>query len=132
MQERISCTAYFMIGKYTSTWTIDLRILPMNAATRSLILVTTRPDDKAREILANIKPAMKPGYSRLLITDIVIPLMHAKPYLTTMDLAMAAMFSSKERTEDDWVTLLKSAGFKIKKIWESPAASDAVIEAEPA
>ena len=30
------------------------------------------PDEEARKILENLKPAMKPGYSRLLINDIVL------------------------------------------------------------
>lgn len=75
---------------------------------------------------------MKKGYSTLLINELVIPPTGAETYLTGVDIQMAAVLGSKERTYEDWESLLNSAGFKIVKAWSSLAAYEAVIEAEPA
>ena len=75
---------------------------------------------------------MKPGYSRLLVNELVIPSVNATPYTTAVDLTMAALFSARERSEDDWTAFLGSAGFRVVKFWQGLGAAEAVIEAEPA
>ena len=89
-----------------------------------------RPADEGRDILRNLKPAMKPGHSRLLINEIIIPQKDAQTYQTSLDLMMMSLFSSRERSEDDWTEFLKSAGFRVVKFWHSWAAFEGVIEAE--
>ncbi|KAL9050526.1 MAG: hypothetical protein Q9162_006591 [Coniocarpon cinnabarinum] len=87
------------------------------------------PDDKSHAILQALKPAMRKNYSRLLLHELAIPSENASLYQVTADLTMAALFSSRERSEEDWMVLLKGAGFRIVKIWRG-SASEAVIEAE--
>lgn len=51
------------------------------------------------QILQNIVPAMKKGYSKLLVCDVVIPPKGASVYQAGMDLNMMALLSAYERTE---------------------------------
>jgi hypothetical protein len=45
---------------------------------------------------------------------------------------MMEIFSSLERTEKEWVTLLESAGFRVAKVWkeDSFGQSTALFEAK--
>ncbi|KAK1572874.1 O-methyltransferase [Colletotrichum navitas] len=87
------------------------------------------PDKQARKILENQKAAMKPGYSKILIHDIVIS-GPDHPFVAVADLLMMNFGASKERTEEEWEELVRSAGLKIVKIWRVPSAKESVIEVE--
>jgi len=88
------------------------------------------PEDKSLEILANLAPAMKRGYSRVLICDSVIPPVKASVAQTVMDVSMMALLSAEERTKEMWDDLLGKAGFKIIKYWSDPRGHENLIEAE--
>lgn len=88
------------------------------------------PNDKATLILENIVKAMTPGYSKVLLHEIVVATNNAHSQTTTSDLTMMMAFSAVERTEQMWIDLLATAGLKTVKIWGSPAAMESVIEAE--
>ena len=88
------------------------------------------PDPKAQEILSALKPGMKKGYSKLLINENVIPDKDADWVSTGLDMVMMVNCSSKERTEQNWHTLLESAGFRILKIWMYEPGTESLIEAE--
>ena len=88
------------------------------------------PDWKAHEILTNLKPGLTPGYSKLLINEIVIPDRGAHWMSTSMDMIMMSVFSSCERTEENWYSLLHGAGYRIVKIWIAEPGTEALIEAE--
>lgn len=87
-------------------------------------------DDCVR-ILQALKPAMKPGYSRLLINEIVVP--DEKPTwpVTAMDQLVLVLGAMAERSEAQWTALLRQAGYKIVKIWQYHLGSESLIEAEP-
>ncbi|WDK18221.1 O-methyltransferase [Colletotrichum graminicola] len=87
------------------------------------------PDKQALEILENQKEAMKPGYSKILIHEIVIS-GPAHPYVAVADMLMMNFAASKERTEEEWEDLVRSAGLRIVKIWRIPSARESVIEVE--
>lgn len=87
-------------------------------------------DEPARKILAHLKDAMTPGYSKLLVHDHVLPEYKPHPQATAYDLTMMVKVSAFERTESMWKDLLNSVGFKVIKIWDSPLATQSVIEAE--
>lgn len=89
-------------------------------------------DEPARKILAMQRQAMKPGYSRLLVHDHVVPEQYAHPQATAYDLTMMVKVAGQERSEQMWRDLLKAAGFRIVKIWTSPLATQSIIEAEVA
>ncbi|KAI0386350.1 putative O-methyltransferase [Hypomontagnella monticulosa] len=88
------------------------------------------PDAEAIKILKNIAPAMKRGYSKLLICDMVIPPTGATMYQTLLDVNMMACLSACERTEAMWQKLMSEAGFKIVKMSRDNRGHEAVIEAE--
>ncbi|KAI1764980.1 putative O-methyltransferase [Hypoxylon sp. FL1150] len=87
-------------------------------------------DVKCTEILTHVRAAMKPGYSRLLIHDMIIPEQGASTFHAMLDMAMMAFNSGMERTERQWRELLESVGFEVLKAW-LPLEEDAdgIIEA---
>ncbi|RAL03000.1 S-adenosyl-L-methionine-dependent methyltransferase [Aspergillus ibericus CBS 121593] len=88
------------------------------------------PDDTCLKILAPLRAAMTPGYSRLLINENVIPDRGAHWQATGLDWVMMGDFAGAERTEAQWRGLLSRAGFRILKIWVGDAWSESLIECE--
>ena len=88
------------------------------------------PDDKCQEVLKNIIPSMKKGYSKILINENIIPDRDADWQMTSLDFVMMSCFSSKERTAADWRKLLDDVGLKVVKIWTYENGSESLIEAE--
>jgi len=89
------------------------------------------PDDMCRNILVNLIPALRPGYSKVLINENVIPDKGAYWETTSLDLIMMAI-GSGERTKQHWHALLEAVGLKIVKIWTAPAQKgvESLIECE--
>lgn len=87
-----------------------------------------RPDDQCHIILNHIAVAMKPGYSKLLINDIVLPDVGATRFATQSDINMMALLAAMERSEAQWRRLLERAGLQVIKIWHGTPES--VIEVE--
>ena len=87
-------------------------------------------DEEGIEILENLKPALKPGYSRVLLNEIVLSEESPTIAATSMDMMMLAHLSVRERTEADWKMILEKAGLKFLKIYSYPGVAESVIEAE--
>ncbi|OIW28763.1 S-adenosyl-L-methionine-dependent methyltransferase [Coniochaeta ligniaria NRRL 30616] len=79
------------------------------------------PDDVCIKILSRLADAMKPGYSKLLIFECVIPRTGAYWEATAGDILMMTQLSALERTEDHWRQLIEGSGLKLKitKFWSS-------------
>jgi len=89
------------------------------------------PDERCVEIVSQIKDAMKPGYSRLLINEHVIPAIGASWEATYLDLYMGVLFGARERTEEDWRALLQDkCGLSIVKVWNPGNGVEGIIECE--
>ncbi|RAK77278.1 S-adenosyl-L-methionine-dependent methyltransferase [Aspergillus fijiensis CBS 313.89] len=88
------------------------------------------PDAICHKILAPLRAAMTPGYSRLLINENVIPDRGAQWQATGLDFVMLADFAGAERTESQWTRLLHEAGFRILRIWAADRWSESLIECE--
>ncbi|ROW15289.1 hypothetical protein VPNG_02994 [Cytospora leucostoma] len=88
------------------------------------------PDHLATQILENLKVAFKKGYSKLVITDVVIPPEKASIMQATHDLCLMGLLAAIERTEDEWKRLLENAGFKVIQFWKDTKGIETVIEAE--
>ncbi|KAK7402779.1 hypothetical protein QQX98_011459 [Neonectria punicea] len=89
------------------------------------------PDSVCESILSRIYEAMKPGYSRLLINENVMPAKGTYWEKSSVDIVMMTLFSSRERSEADWYHLLERvAGFKIVKIWHGGKGVESLIECE--
>jgi hypothetical protein len=81
------------------------------------------------KILTNLREAMKPGYSRLLINEWIIPEHKASRFMTIEDMNMMSV-SGMERTEQQHRELLEAAGLKVAKIYYADDSfSESVIEA---
>ncbi|KAL3458363.1 S-adenosyl-L-methionine-dependent methyltransferase [Aspergillus heterothallicus] len=87
-------------------------------------------DADCRRILSNLVPALKPGYSKILINENVIPSTNAYWETTSLDIIMMADFASQERTETQWRALVESVGLKIVKIWTVRRGVESLIECE--
>lgn len=58
------------------------------------------PDDKAREILNNLLPAMRKGYSKLLVNEDAPRAVGPTQMSTSLDMVMMSLFGAAERTEE--------------------------------
>ncbi|TGO61905.1 hypothetical protein BOTNAR_0122g00270 [Botryotinia narcissicola] len=67
------------------------------------------PDDKAIIIPKNLVPALDPE-PRILIDDMVLPNENVHWQAAQLDLAMMSALGSKERTEEQWRSLIDAAG----------------------
>ncbi|KAL5402566.1 hypothetical protein PMIN03_010564 [Paraphaeosphaeria minitans] len=86
------------------------------------------PDQVCRTILKQVASAMKPGYSKLLIHENILPRKGAEWEATALDIMMAAMLSSRERTKDEWYALLEAPELRLKisGIWNVSGAESLI------
>ena len=72
---------------------------------------------------------MERDYSKLLISELVLPDAETALFPATLDIQMMGLHAGMERSEKQWRTLLDSAGLEIVKIWQEVKGGEAVIEA---
>lgn len=72
---------------------------------------------------------MKVGYSKLLISENVVPDLGASWQITALDWFMMGFAASRERTEVQWGELLELAGLPVVGIWTKEAHVESLIEA---
>ncbi|KAL8919495.1 MAG: hypothetical protein Q9208_006780 [Pyrenodesmia sp. 3 TL-2023] len=87
------------------------------------------PDSACRHILSHTAAAMQRNYSKLLISEFVLPDMGTALFPATLDIQMMGLHAGMERSEKQWRTLLDSAGLKVVKIWQDVRGGEGVIEA---
>ena len=85
-------------------------------------------DDKCKEILLNLKPALKKSYSKIFVFDLVIRNNEPSQISCAIDMRMLWNFGSGERSESDWQQLFASAGMKIRHIWYPSRDGASIIE----
>jgi len=90
------------------------------------------PDMEAKEIVKQIIPAMKRGYSKLLVWDHVLPDRGAQVNTCLLDWVMMTFYASSERSEGRWRKLLEDPelGLKITDIVHYSQYDQDVIELE--
>lgn len=88
------------------------------------------PDTKAALILNNIKQAMKPGYSKLIIEEFILPDTNAPSLACMTDLAVMIFSSGLERNRQRWSDLMTLTGLRILQFWVSRGDGMEIIEAE--
>jgi hypothetical protein len=85
--------------------------------------------DRAIDILTNLRKAMKPGYSRVLSNEWIIPEQKASRFMTIEDMNMMAIAGVTERTEKQHKEILEAAGLKVSEIYyANDSFSESVIE----
>ena len=82
-----------------------------------------------REFLANIVTAMKPGYSKLIINDHILPEKGCALFPSFADFHMMVDYSAMERSEEQFKSLLESLGLEVKGFWIAPGRTDGLVEA---
>lgn len=81
--------------------------------------------------MGHLKAAVKAGYSRLLINEHIIPRVGSRWEVTYMDVYMMALYGARERTEDEWCSLLEGrCGLRVGRIWDAENGVEGVIECE--
>jgi hypothetical protein len=87
-------------------------------------------DHHAQEILQHIRNAMLPGYSKLLVNDVLMPTHRASRRDTSVNLHMMAKLGARERTGDALSALVERLGLRVRKIWSSDSSETSILEAE--
>lgn len=87
--------------------------------------------EKCVTILSQLAKAMKAGYSKLLIHELIVPQRHAGTWMVTQDFNMLTLCGTRERTEAQWRDLLKEAGLRVSNVYyPDDGVSEGVVEAE--
>ncbi|KAL9015591.1 MAG: hypothetical protein Q9185_007021 [Variospora sp. 1 TL-2023] len=81
-------------------------------------------------ILKNIAAAMTPGYSKVLLNELVMPDQGADIVGLQSDITMLSLVGSEERSESQWRDMLDQAGLNIAKIWTRAQEAESIVEAE--
>lgn len=91
-------------------------------------------DENCRRILRNCRAAIAQHESKLLLIEIVLPVhLNQSPmtYPTVMtDLQMLVMTGGRERTESEFRSLLRDAGFELRRVIQTRGL-DSLIECVP-
>ncbi|KAF4956712.1 hypothetical protein FSARC_11480 [Fusarium sarcochroum] len=81
------------------------------------------------KILKGLIPAMKPGYSKILLNEIVLSEESPSVPATSMDMMMLGHFGeSRERTDMDFRAIAAEAGLEVVEIFTNAASPESVIE----
>ena len=72
---------------------------------------------------------MIPGYSRLLIHDLILPDTGASQFASNFDIVMLVFNSALERSRSQWTDLLRQAGFEVAQFWVDEQDADDIVEA---
>ncbi|KAJ9637442.1 hypothetical protein H2204_004866 [Knufia peltigerae] len=88
-------------------------------------------DDQCVTILKHLRDACKPGYSRILIHEFVLPATGCGQREALFDVLMMSL-CGMERDEEQWHDILTEAGLEMIKIWRADVGGYAIIEAAPA
>ncbi|CAI6261928.1 unnamed protein product [Periconia digitata] len=86
-------------------------------------------DQYCIKILRCLRKAMLPGYSKLLIHELILPNSGAEEIQARFDLVMMTLSGGMERSRTQWVRLLEEAGFCNITLYEH-LDHDGIIEAE--
>jgi hypothetical protein len=87
------------------------------------------PWDDCRKILQKVKSAMRPGFSKLIINDAVVPEIGVPLQQTLVDMTMMTL-GAEEKSERQFRDLLTSEGFVVTDIQRNSVAIDSIIQAE--
>ncbi|KAF2823177.1 O-methyltransferase [Ophiobolus disseminans] len=87
-------------------------------------------DDVNSQILKAVVPAMKKGYSKILVNDFVVPNQGAHWAQTCLDWQLMATLGARHRTEAEHRKLYEGVGLKVVGVWRHPQSLDSLIELE--
>lgn len=76
-------------------------------------------DEACRQILRNLADAMEPGYSRLLISAMLLPDVGANRRAAELDMQMWVLQRSRQRTRSEVEKLVADVGLVVFKVWDN-------------
>lgn len=71
---------------------------------------------------------MTPGYSKIILNELVLPDRGCGMVAAQVDITMMACLAATERSERQWRQVVGSAGLKIEKIWTDVPEAESIIE----
>ncbi|KAJ5945967.1 O-methyltransferase family 2 [Penicillium verhagenii] len=86
-------------------------------------------DERCQSILRNIVDAMKPGYSRLILHESILPDTNCDLPTACMSIMMMVQVAAFERSEGQWRALLASVGLSQVTFYQCPGSGEGIIEA---
>jgi hypothetical protein len=87
-------------------------------------------DEKATIIFNHLKPAMKRGFSKVIMEEYILPDQNARSLPCMTDIAVMVFCSGLERTRQRWSNLLTSVGLRVLKFWVREGDGLGIVEAE--
>ncbi|KAM3498369.1 hypothetical protein MY10362_008310 [Beauveria mimosiformis] len=87
------------------------------------------PDHHCLRILKELRDAMRPGHSKLLIYEAILPDAGAARAVCELDMCVMVFSGGMERSMSQWMALLSKAGFEVVKFWQTNADADGIVEA---
>ncbi|KAH8774513.1 hypothetical protein F5883DRAFT_659363 [Diaporthe sp. PMI_573] len=92
---------------------------PVNGARAYYLLAVLGwlDDHQALRFLEQLKQALAPGYSMVMIDDIVLSAQGTSWATTSSDRLYYICGAPKQRAEEEFNTLIKAAGFKLRKTY---------------
>lgn len=71
---------------------------------------------------------MTPGYSKIILNELVLPNQKCSLIAAQVDITMMACLAATERSERQWHEVVGSAGLKIQNIWTDVPEAESIIE----
>ncbi|PNS17189.1 Spermidine synthase [Sphaceloma murrayae] len=93
------------------------------------IVLYNFPKEDIVQILRRLSAAMKPGFTRLIISEVIMPGVEGDPmsqYLAALDLTMLAMFNGRERSLKEWKDLVAEADSSLTMVDALRPANSAI------
>ncbi|OQE17284.1 hypothetical protein PENSTE_c021G06470 [Penicillium steckii] len=87
-------------------------------------------DERATTIFNNLKPAMKRGFSKIIMEEYILPDQNASSLPCATDMAVMVFCSGLERTRQRWENLLTANGLRSIKYWTRHGEGLGIVEAE--
>ena len=87
------------------------------------------PDTLAAQILTHIAAAMVPGYSKLILSEFILPSTDAPFLASGFDWQMMVLHSGMERSQGQWRKLIRGAGLEDVEFWPGKDGAEGIIEA---
>ena len=82
-------------------------------------------------IIENLKSAMAPGYSKVIIHDWIVPEKDPSMFMTSQDLNMMSFGGGEERSEARHREYIEAAGLVVSGVWDlQDGISEGIIECE--
>lgn len=85
-------------------------------------------DETNIKILQSLIPAMKKGYSKILINDYVVPNEGAHWLQTSLDCELMSALGARHRTEAEMRNMIEGAGLTVVAIFRHPLSLDCIVE----